>query len=137
MVMAIADDLLGKDMIQNEMYSIIDVAETSEKKMRVMYKALRSGGPLIKSAFYTALQTNEPNLVKDLGKTNRYYLHPVITLTHSVHCDVQYTSYIFTFLFHFKLPPEDRPGLGWSSSAGQRAASSLTGCGTAAELLFS
>ncbi|XP_052375465.1 uncharacterized protein LOC118371195 isoform X4 [Oncorhynchus keta] len=67
MVMAIADDLLGEDMIQDEMYSIIDVAETSEKKMRVMYKALRSGGPLIKSAFYTALQTNEPNLVKDLA----------------------------------------------------------------------
>uniref|UniRef100_A0A8C7W875 CARD domain-containing protein n=1 Tax=Oncorhynchus mykiss TaxID=8022 RepID=A0A8C7W875_ONCMY len=67
MVMAIADDLLGEDMIQDEMYSIIDVAETSEKKMRVMYKALRSGGPLIKSAFYTALQTNEPNLVNDLA----------------------------------------------------------------------
>lgn len=84
MVMAIADDLLGEDMIQDEMYSIIDVAETSEKKMRVMYKALRSGGPLIKSAFYTALQTNEPSLVKDLGKNNRYYFHHVITLKHCV-----------------------------------------------------
>lgn len=96
------------------MYLDINAAETSEKKMRVLYKALRSGGPLIKSAFYTALQTNEPNLVKDLGKNNRYYLHPVITLKHCVHCDVQYTSYIFPFLSHFKLPPDNRPGLGWS-----------------------
>ncbi|XP_038845490.1 uncharacterized protein LOC120044867 isoform X2 [Salvelinus namaycush] len=67
MVMAIADDLLGEDMIQDETYSDIEAAETSEKKMRVLYKALRSGGPMIKSAFYTALQTNEPNLVKDLA----------------------------------------------------------------------
>ncbi|XP_070297913.1 NACHT, LRR and PYD domains-containing protein 1b allele 3-like isoform X2 [Salvelinus sp. IW2-2015] len=67
MVMAIADDLLGEDMIQDETYSDIEAAETSAKKMRVLYKALRSGGPMIKSAFYTALQTNEPNLVKDLA----------------------------------------------------------------------
>uniref|UniRef100_A0A673VZT2 CARD domain-containing protein n=1 Tax=Salmo trutta TaxID=8032 RepID=A0A673VZT2_SALTR len=85
MVMAIADDLLGKKMIQDEMYSNIDAAKTNEKKMRKLFQAVRTGGLLIKSAFYTALQTNEPSLVKDLGKNNRYYFHPVITLKHCVY----------------------------------------------------
>ncbi|CDQ60260.1 unnamed protein product [Oncorhynchus mykiss] len=72
MVMAIADDLLGKKMIQDETYSNIYAAKTSVKKMRKLFQVVRSGGLLIKSAFYTALQTNEPSLVKDLEATEPF-----------------------------------------------------------------
>lgn len=72
MVMAIADDLLGKKMIQDETYLNIYAAKTSVKKMRKLFQVVRSGGLLIKSAFYTALQTNEPSLVKDLEATEPF-----------------------------------------------------------------
>ncbi|CDQ86354.1 unnamed protein product [Oncorhynchus mykiss] len=72
MVMAIADDLLGKKMIQDETYLNIYAAKTSVKKMRKLFQVVRSGGLLIKSAFYTALQTNEPSLVKDLEATEHF-----------------------------------------------------------------
>nr|XP_029501802.1 apoptosis-associated speck-like protein containing a CARD isoform X2 [Oncorhynchus nerka] len=72
MVMAIADDLLGKKMIQDETYSNIYAAKTNAKKMRKLFQVVRSGGLPIKSAFYTALQTNEPSLVKDLEATEPF-----------------------------------------------------------------
>ncbi|KAM6960606.1 protein NLRC3-like [Aplochiton taeniatus] len=69
MVMPVADALVQKGMIHDEVYSNIQAARTSQDQMRELYKALRSGGSEVKCAFYRTLQENEPHLVKDLGGT--------------------------------------------------------------------
>ncbi|KAM9459002.1 uncharacterized protein ACWYII_010806 isoform 1-T3 [Salvelinus alpinus] len=66
MVMPIAEDLLSQNMIHEEVYSNISAARTNQDKMRVLFKALHSGGNKVKSAFLSMLREHEPNLVQDL-----------------------------------------------------------------------
>nr|XP_046161953.1 serine/threonine-protein kinase/endoribonuclease IRE1-like [Oncorhynchus gorbuscha]XP_046161954.1 serine/threonine-protein kinase/endoribonuclease IRE1-like [Oncorhynchus gorbuscha] len=66
-VMPIADDLLRRGMINPEVYSNIQTANTSQDQMRELYKAVQSGGPEVKSAFYRILLKEEPHLVINLG----------------------------------------------------------------------
>lgn len=65
--MPIADDLLRNKMIHPEVYSNIQTANTSQDQMRELYKALKSGGPEVKSAFYRSLLKQDRYLVEDLG----------------------------------------------------------------------
>eukprot|EP00063_Salmo_salar_P058945 XP_014033780.1 PREDICTED: serine/threonine-protein kinase/endoribonuclease IRE1-like [Salmo salar] len=65
-VMPIADDLLRNKMIHPEVYSNIQTANTSQDQMRELYKALKSGGPEVKSAFYRSLLKQDRYLVEDL-----------------------------------------------------------------------
>ncbi|XP_070763948.1 ankyrin repeat and protein kinase domain-containing protein 1-like [Enoplosus armatus] len=65
-VMAIAEQL--GDMVHVETYSRIEAKETSQGKMRVLYQmTLRSGGVMVKAAFYDALKKHQPSLVERLG----------------------------------------------------------------------
>lgn len=65
-VMAIIEDL-GK-MVHGEAYSCIEAKSTSQEKMRVLYqRTLRSGGVVVKAAFYDALKIHESELLKRLG----------------------------------------------------------------------
>ncbi|XP_054897820.1 receptor-interacting serine/threonine-protein kinase 3-like isoform X2 [Poeciliopsis prolifica] len=67
-VMAIAEDLKKREMIQKETYSEIEAKETNEAKMRELYKSLRAAD-LVKVAFYDALKKHEPNILKSHGDT--------------------------------------------------------------------
>uniref|UniRef100_A0A4W5JF04 CARD domain-containing protein n=1 Tax=Hucho hucho TaxID=62062 RepID=A0A4W5JF04_9TELE len=67
MVMPIADSLYQKKMIHDEDYSEITVALTSMAKMRRLYRALKPGGDVAKSAFYQILLEKQSLLVEDLG----------------------------------------------------------------------
>ncbi|KAM9471819.1 nuclear GTPase SLIP-GC-like isoform 1-T1 [Salvelinus alpinus] len=67
MPMCIADRLLAEKMIQQEMYTTIYCAKTSQDQMRLMLDAVRSGGTRVKSAFYKALLNHGPHLVQDLA----------------------------------------------------------------------
>ncbi|KAG9337064.1 hypothetical protein JZ751_029832, partial [Albula glossodonta] len=64
LVEPIADAL--KPLIQDEAYSMICAENTSQKQMRMLYRFLDSGGPIVKSAFYTVLFQKEKLLVRDL-----------------------------------------------------------------------
>eukprot|EP00063_Salmo_salar_P010922 XP_013985757.1 PREDICTED: protein NLRC3-like [Salmo salar] len=64
-VMPISDQLLQLGMIHDEAYSNIHAAQTSQEKMRVLYKTLNTAK--VKSAFYRILQENDPNLIQELG----------------------------------------------------------------------
>ncbi|KAL1005052.1 hypothetical protein UPYG_G00053900 [Umbra pygmaea] len=66
-VMPIADELLQMKVIHDEEYSNISAAQTSQAKMRELYKALKT--VKAKSAFYTSLQKNEKILVEELDTT--------------------------------------------------------------------
>uniref|UniRef100_A0A4W5R7G2 non-specific serine/threonine protein kinase n=1 Tax=Hucho hucho TaxID=62062 RepID=A0A4W5R7G2_9TELE len=66
-VMPIADDLLRRGMIYPAVYSNIQTSKTSQDQMRELYKAVQSGGPEVKSAFYRILLKQEPHLVINLG----------------------------------------------------------------------
>ncbi|XP_029584748.1 nuclear GTPase SLIP-GC-like [Salmo trutta] len=68
MVPSVADDLVTKNMIQQEMYSKIINASTSQEQMRLVFYAARTGGTRVKSALYNSLQIYEPHLVQDLCK---------------------------------------------------------------------
>ncbi|XP_051717484.1 NACHT, LRR and PYD domains-containing protein 1 homolog isoform X4 [Ctenopharyngodon idella] len=65
-VMAIADGLRTKDMIPDEIYSKVSVAETRQEKTRLLLDALDSGGASVKAEFYRLLKEKEPYLVNDL-----------------------------------------------------------------------
>ncbi|XP_055752756.1 nuclear GTPase SLIP-GC-like [Salvelinus fontinalis] len=70
MPMCIADRLLAEKMIQQEMYTTIHCAKTSQDQMRLMLDAVRSGGTRVKSAFYKALLNHDPHLVQDLAEAS-------------------------------------------------------------------
>ncbi len=66
-VMAITDELGG--MIHGEAYSVIEAQDTNQDKMRTLYqRTFRSGGVVVKAAFYDALKKHQPILVNDLGR---------------------------------------------------------------------
>ncbi|XP_016408561.1 uncharacterized protein LOC107740602 isoform X2 [Sinocyclocheilus rhinocerous] len=65
-VMEIADGLRAKGMITTEMYNEVHVTEPCQNKMRVLWKALDSGGASVKAEFYRLLKEKEPHLVDDL-----------------------------------------------------------------------
>ncbi|CAK6968961.1 receptor-interacting serine/threonine-protein kinase 3-like isoform X1 [Scomber scombrus] len=66
-VLAIAEEL--GSMVHGETYSLIEVKQTSQERMRVLYqRTFRSGGVIVKAAFYDALKKHHPNLVEDLGR---------------------------------------------------------------------
>uniref|UniRef100_A0A672RL35 CARD domain-containing protein n=1 Tax=Sinocyclocheilus grahami TaxID=75366 RepID=A0A672RL35_SINGR len=66
-VMAIADSLKSKDMINGEMYSKVHAAEPREEKMRLLLDALDSGGAAVKAEFCRLLKEKERYLVNELG----------------------------------------------------------------------
>ncbi|KAI5105837.1 NACHT, LRR and PYD domains-containing protein 1b allele 2 [Silurus meridionalis] len=70
-VMEIADGLLSKQMINDELYSTISAASTLQEKMRILYtKSLIIRA--VKEEFYTILKEKHPYLVDELenGSSN-------------------------------------------------------------------
>ncbi|XP_073702886.1 uncharacterized protein [Garra rufa] len=65
-VMEIADGLRAKNMISHEMNSEVQAIEPHQKQMRLLFKALDSGGASVKAEFYRLLKKKEPKLVNDL-----------------------------------------------------------------------
>lgn len=66
-VMAILEEL--GDMVHEEAYSDIKAIATSREKMRELYeRTLRSGGDVVRAAFYDALKEHHPQLVERLGR---------------------------------------------------------------------
>ena len=65
-VMEIVDCLKSKNMITAEMYSNMQTAKTSQDQMRILYRALDSGGTAVKAEFYKILQKTQPFLVDEL-----------------------------------------------------------------------
>lgn len=66
-VMPIADCLLDKKIITYEMYNDIDVAATSQGKMRNLYKLLDSQGARAKAEFYEVLKETHHLMLKELS----------------------------------------------------------------------
>lgn len=67
-VMAIVDKL--GDMVHSETYSVILSKQTSQDQMRELFlRTLRSGGVVVKAAFYDILKKDHASLVKSLGKS--------------------------------------------------------------------
>uniref|UniRef100_A0AAY5KUE7 Ig-like domain-containing protein n=1 Tax=Esox lucius TaxID=8010 RepID=A0AAY5KUE7_ESOLU len=66
-VTLIADRLLQKGLILEEVYSGISTAESSQDQMILLFHALDEGGSEVKSAFYRILLEHQPVLVQDLG----------------------------------------------------------------------
>ncbi|XP_074534011.1 receptor-interacting serine/threonine-protein kinase 3-like isoform X2 [Halichoeres trimaculatus] len=65
-VMAITEEL--GDMVHDEAYALIRAQPTSMKKMRELYQGpLRSGGEVVKAAFFDALKKHHPRTVERLG----------------------------------------------------------------------
>ncbi|KAI9518086.1 hypothetical protein NQZ68_040392 [Dissostichus eleginoides] len=60
LVMPIADELLQRKVIRNEMYANIETCRTSHDQMRGLYKALST--VKAKCAFYKILKENQPEL---------------------------------------------------------------------------
>lgn len=63
-VMAIADRLNSKKMIIDEMYNKIHETSTSQEKMRLLYKYIKS--EVAKAEVYKVLKEKESFLVDDL-----------------------------------------------------------------------
>ncbi|XP_071371530.1 nuclear GTPase SLIP-GC-like isoform X2 [Centroberyx affinis] len=68
MVLPIADELLGKEVIREEMYTRISKETTNQMQMRQLLKAVCAAGSAAMSEFYSALRNHEPYLVADLAK---------------------------------------------------------------------
>ncbi|KAM4733821.1 receptor-interacting serine/threonine-protein kinase 3-like isoform 2-T4 [Anableps anableps] len=67
-VMKIAEELRKMGMVHKETYSKIEAKETNQEKMRELFRtSLRSGGDVVKAAFYDALKKHEPNMLKSCG----------------------------------------------------------------------
>ncbi|XP_047665320.1 uncharacterized protein LOC113650939 isoform X2 [Tachysurus fulvidraco] len=68
-VMEIADCLIARRMITDEMLSNISAKETPQAQMREVYKYLDSAGRAAKAQFYQILQEKYPYLVTELQST--------------------------------------------------------------------
>ncbi|KAI5611215.1 caspase recruitment domain-containing protein 8 isoform X5 [Silurus asotus] len=70
-VMEIADGLLSKEMINDELYSTIRAAATSPEKMRILYTNCLTFRA-VKEEYYTILKKKNPHLVDKLenGSSN-------------------------------------------------------------------
>ena len=67
--MSILDELRDMNMVHEEAYSVIKAITTSREKMRELHeRTLRSGGDVVRAAFYDALKKHHPQLVKRLGR---------------------------------------------------------------------
>lgn len=64
--MEIADCLLSKNMVTKEMYENIQRTTVSQDQMRILYRALNSGGSAVKEEFYQILKKKLPFLVAEL-----------------------------------------------------------------------
>ncbi|KAK5856534.1 hypothetical protein PBY51_008122 [Eleginops maclovinus] len=60
LVMPIADELLQRTIIRQEMYANISAAKTTQDQMRAVYKTLTT--TKAKSVFYRILQENQPQI---------------------------------------------------------------------------
>ncbi|XP_030591334.1 NLR family CARD domain-containing protein 3-like [Archocentrus centrarchus] len=78
LVMPVADEMRQWGMIHPEMYNRIHAAQTSQDKMRELYKALTT--TKVKSAFYRILQEIQPptcereDVIKEAIRKNKKYL---------------------------------------------------------------
>ncbi|XP_060732001.1 MORC family CW-type zinc finger protein 3-like isoform X2 [Tachysurus vachellii] len=72
LVLEIADTLLTKKLIRDELYNDIKEATTPQKKMRILYSCLDSGGRTVKAEFYKILKQKQPEIVNDLDPRSRY-----------------------------------------------------------------
>ncbi|XP_063051876.1 NACHT, LRR and PYD domains-containing protein 1 homolog [Engraulis encrasicolus] len=66
-VMPLADEMLSRDLINEEQYSKIKAEATDQDKMRCIFDALRSCGPPEKRLFFNILQDLHPSLLQELG----------------------------------------------------------------------
>ncbi|XP_036436225.1 uncharacterized protein LOC118814633 [Colossoma macropomum] len=80
-VMEIADQLKWKGMITDETYSHIKTGKTSQEQMRILYRALDSGGTAVKEEFFKILQMTEPSLVEELSGHSYIFSSYIPTLT--------------------------------------------------------
>uniref|UniRef100_A0A3Q1H219 Receptor-interacting serine/threonine-protein kinase 3-like n=1 Tax=Acanthochromis polyacanthus TaxID=80966 RepID=A0A3Q1H219_9TELE len=65
-VLTIAEEL--GEMVHPGAYSVIEAKATPQDQMRVLYqRTFRSGGDVVKAAFYDALKKHHPHLVERLG----------------------------------------------------------------------
>uniref|UniRef100_A0A3B4C4M0 CARD domain-containing protein n=1 Tax=Pygocentrus nattereri TaxID=42514 RepID=A0A3B4C4M0_PYGNA len=65
-VKEIADDLLSKKIISEEMNNKIRGEKTSQDQMRILYDGLNSGGAAVKAEFYEILKVKLQSLVDEL-----------------------------------------------------------------------
>ncbi|KAL0970544.1 hypothetical protein UPYG_G00243570 [Umbra pygmaea] len=72
-VMPIASLLLQINLIQQEDLEKIEAAGTRQDQMAQLYQILDKGGKKVKSAFYTILEEQEPDVIK-LGKHLYFFL---------------------------------------------------------------
>ncbi|KAK2909894.1 apoptosis-associated speck-like protein containing a CARD [Channa argus] len=66
----ILDELLYKDVIQEEVYDKIRAIRTPQDKMRELFSGPLKASVACKDAFYKILEKNEPYLIKDLKENN-------------------------------------------------------------------
>ncbi|GAA6078271.1 NACHT, LRR and PYD domains-containing protein 1b allele 2-like, partial [Tachysurus ichikawai] len=71
-VLEIADTLFTKKLIRDELYNDIKEAISSQKKMRILYSCLDSGGKAVKAEFYKILKHKQPEIVNDLDSRSNY-----------------------------------------------------------------
>lgn len=64
--MEIADCFRSKGMIAGEMYDRVNTAKPRQKKMRIFFDVLESGGTPAKAEFWKLLKEKEPHLVDEL-----------------------------------------------------------------------
>ncbi|KAK2909895.1 hypothetical protein Q8A73_007610 [Channa argus] len=69
-IAAILDELLYKDVIQQEVYDHIRAIRTPQDKMRELFSGPLKASVACNDAFYKILEKNEPYLIKDLKENN-------------------------------------------------------------------